>query len=175
MIRRPKACGQQRRRWGCKKMVTAYREQVNRNGEDLNYSDLMAFIDDSIERWEQIKKEFSQHKEMSAFLKKAYPVIMFDHYQLDVDFAKNLYMAVYDAHKEKVTLEERKKEEFRQKMVLHFENELEELSMEIRLPWVEMALIQELKAYPAIKDLNFRCPALIRVVIHCRKARTGVS
>lgn len=139
-------------------------------GEDLNYSDLMAFIADGIKRWEQIKKEFSQNKEMSAFLKKVYPVIMLDHYQLDVDLAKNLYMAVYDTHKEKVTLEERKREEFRQKMVLHFENELEELSVEVRLPWVDMALIQDLKAYPDVKDFNLQGPTSIRVVIHCRKA-----
>lgn len=142
----------------------------------MNYSELKTFIDNGLERWGQIKKEFSQNKEMSAFLKKAYPVIMFDHYQLDVDLAKNLYMAVYDTHKEKVTLEERKREEFRQNMVLHFENEIEELSMEIRLPWVDTALIQEIKAYLGIKDLNYlQSTASIRVVIHCRKARTGVS
>lgn len=152
-------------------MVAAEGELVNRNEEDLNYSELKTFIDNGLERWEQVKKDFLQNREMAAFLKKSYPVVIFDHYQLDVDLAKNLYMAIYDTHKEKVTLEERKREEFRHKMLLHFENELEELSMEIRLPWVDTALIQEIKAYPDIKDLNYlQSIASIRVLIHCRKA-----
>lgn len=136
----------------------------------MDYLKLNKFIDDSLKKWEQIKRDFSDDSDMSNYLKKAYPVVIFDHHQLDLRLAKNLYKPVYDPNKEEkdVTPEERKREEFRKKMVLHFENDLQETSLEIRFPYMVIELIQKLKAHPVIRDLNSHSMASIVVIIeHC--------
>lgn len=132
-----------------------------------DYLKLNEFVDDGLKKWEQIKKDFSDDGQMSNYLKKAYPVVMFDHYQLDVDLAKNLYKAVYDTYKEKVTPEERKREEFRQKMVIYFDEDLRGVFVEVRFfPYMDIELIQRLKKHPSIQGLNSDSLASINVIIH---------
>lgn len=133
----------------------------------MDYLELNQFIDDSLKKWAQIKRGFSDAREMSDYLEKAYPVAMFDDYQLDLRLAKNLYKPVYNLNKEEkdITPEERKREEFRQKMVLHYEKSIKEISLEVRFPSVKIEFIQELKIHPLIKDLNSLSRASIKVTI----------
>lgn len=136
----------------------------------MNYSGLNTFIDAAIDKWKRLKADFSSNKEMRAFLSKAYPVVTFDHHQIDLEFAKNMNKPIYSDEK-KASSEERKREEFRQKMVSYLENDLKEVFLEIRFSQIEMRFIQELKAHPAIKDLNWQSPASIRIIIEHIKAR----
>lgn len=130
----------------------------------MNESDLKAFINTGLERWDQIKKGFSNDKEMAVFLKKAYPVILFDHFQLDMDLAKNLYKPLY-SDENKAKPEERKAEEFRQKMLIHLENDANGLFLELRFYYIDMKLINELKTHPVIRNINQHGNASIKVVI----------
>lgn len=125
---------------------------------------LQNFIFTGLKKWKQIKLDFSNNKEMSVFLNRAYPVIMFDHYQLNMELAKNLYRLICSDEK-KATLEERQREAFRQKMVSYFENDLQELFLEMRFLWLKIEFIQELKHHPAIRELNHIDQANINIII----------
>ncbi|OGW03245.1 MAG: hypothetical protein A2Z59_07770 [Nitrospinae bacterium RIFCSPLOWO2_02_39_17] len=122
------------------------------------------FVCNSIEKWEKIKNDFSHNKEMSAFLKKSYLVVVFDHYQFEINFVKNLYKPLSKKGRE-CTPEEIKAEELRKQMVSYYENNLKEMTLEIRFPTVVIELIQELKMHLSIKDLNSHRRASIRVAI----------
>lgn len=130
----------------------------------MNESELKVFLGAGLERWDQIKKGFSNNKEMTSFLKKAYPVILFDHFQLDMDLAKNLYKSLY-SDENKAKPEERKAEEFRQKMLIHLENDARKLFLELRFYYVDMELVNELKTYSVIRNINQHGKASIKVVI----------
>src|SRR3990167_4221887 len=93
------------------------------------------FVCNSIEKWEKIKNDFSHNKEMSAFLKKSYLVVVFDHYQFEINFVKNLYKPLSKKGRE-CTPEEIKAEELRKQMVSYYENNLKEMTLEIRFPTV---------------------------------------
>lgn len=127
-------------------------------------NELEKFINNGLEKWEKIKNDFSHNKEMSQFLKKSYLVIVFDHHQFEVDFAKNLYRPL-SRKGGNLTPEEIKVEELRQKMVSYFENNLKELTLQVRFPTVAIELIQELKMHPLIKGLNSFSRASIKVTI----------
>lgn len=128
---------------------------------------LIMFIHNGVEKWEQIKKDFSENEELCSFCESAMPVVMFDHYQLDVKLAANLYIkSKYIDPANRITEELKlKTEEFRLKMISYFENDIRELSLEIRFLLTKIEFIQEIKMHPAIKDLNLQSPASIRVVI----------
>lgn len=135
----------------------------------MDNSELKTFIAASLERWQQIKKDFSNNREMAAYLKKSYPVVMFDHRQLDLDFVKNLYDKTDYIDKKNPKPEELKKEEFRLRMVAYFEKVIKELAVGVRFPVVAIDLIQELKGHPAIKEMNLPSRAIIGVVIgYCK-------
>lgn len=125
---------------------------------------LEKFIYNGLEKWEKIKNDYSHNKEMSAFLKKSYPVVVFDHHQFEIDFVKNLYRPLSKKRTE-LTTEEIKAEELRRQMVSYYENNLKELTLEVRFPSVVIELIQELKMHSSIKDLNSHRRASIKVII----------
>lgn|SRR4030067_1706166 len=127
----------------------------------MKYADFLKFINAGLAKWERIKKDFSSDKEMSAFLKKAYPIVMFDYHQLDISFARELYIKPKNIK----TFEEIKKEEFRLKMVEYFEKELKEIYLDARVQSLNIEFIQMLKRHPEIKGLNSESPASIRIVI----------
>lgn len=131
----------------------------------MKYAELINFINTGIEKWEKVKKDFSQHEEMQAFLKKAYPVVMLDRHQLDIYFIKWLYIKPKNIK----TFKEIKKEEFRLRMAKYFEKELKEVFLEVRFQRLNIEFIQMLKSHPDIKDLNDLSPASIRVVIAHKK------
>ncbi len=133
-------------------------------GQRTSNNFLQQFIDDGLEKWEKIKNDFSHNKEMFAFLKKSYLVVAFDHQQFDIDFVKNLYRPLSRKGKE-LTPEEIKAEELRKQMVSYYENNLKELTLEVRFPTVAIELIQELKIHTSIKDLNSHNRASIKVII----------
>ncbi len=124
----------------------------------FDMSALITFIINGIKRWEQIKNDFSQNEELYSFIASSYPVVMFDHHQLNIKLAANLYI-------ETNYINPYLDEEYRKKMVLYFENKLKDISMEVRFPSTNIEFIQELKKHPLIKDLNWHSPASIRVVI----------
>ena len=105
--------------------------------------ELTKFINEGIDRWEEIRRHFIANNEMTAFLRKSSLVVMLDNHQLD-------------------------KDEFRQNMVSHMNNGLQKILLEARFPYLDTGLISELKAHPAIKDMNCTSRASIRVVIHRR-------
>ncbi|OGK44703.1 hypothetical protein A3B40_04920 [Candidatus Roizmanbacteria bacterium RIFCSPLOWO2_01_FULL_37_16] len=135
--------------------------QGSEDKKTMDASGLTIFIINGLKRWEQIKKDFSQSEELSAFIGSSYPVVMFDNHQLDIKIAANLYIETNYIDSTNAL----RREEYRKKMVLYFENDLRELSLEIRFPYSKIETIQKLKAHPQIKDLNWHSPATIRVVI----------
>ena len=96
-------------------------ETIKGKGCEMDNSKLKTFIATSLERWQQIKKDLSNNREMTAYLKKSYPVVIFDHHQLALDFVKNLYDKTDYIDKKNPKPEEIKKEEFRLRMVAYFE------------------------------------------------------
>ena len=145
-------------------------ERINAKGCEMDNSELKTFIATSLERWQQIKKDFSNNGEMAAYLEKSYPVVIFDHHQLDLDFVKNLYDKTdYIDDKKNPKPEEIKKEEFRLRMVAYFEKGTKELAVGVRFPVLAIDLIQELKGHSAIKEMNLPSRAIIGVVIgYCK-------
>lgn len=144
-------------------------ETIKAKGCEMDNSELKTFIATSLERWQQIKKDFSNNTEMAAYLKKSYPVVIFDHHQLALDFVKNLYDKTDYINKKNPKPEEIKKEEFRQGMVAYFEKGTKELAVGVRFPVLAIDLIQELKGHSAIKEMNLPSRAIIGVVIgYCK-------
>lgn len=133
----------------------------------MKYTELISFINASLEKWEKIKKDFSNDKEMSAFLKKAYAVVMLDYHQLDISLARELYKKPKAAKEfeDIIKRELRLREEFRLRMAEYFEKELKVVSLDVRFQYLNIELIQMLKSHPDIKEVNDPSPASIRVVI----------
>lgn len=146
-------------------------ETINAKGCEMDNSELKTFIATSLERWQQIKKDFSNNREMAAYLNKSYPVVMFNHHQLDLDFVKNMYDKTDYIDKKNPKPEEIKKEEFRLRMVAYFEKAIMELAVGVRFPVLAIDLIQELKGHSAIKEMNLPSCVNIGVVIGCCKLK----
>ena len=141
------------------------------NGVKNRRHEFVKFVSAGIEKWKSLKKDFSYDEGITAFLKKAYPVVMLDNYQIDMILAKNLFKKIVCSDSKKPKPEEVPIEKFRQQMIAYLENDLMELAMEIRFPHINMGYIRELKSHVEIKDLNEMSDATIRVVIACRKYR----
>lgn len=130
----------------------------------MEISGLKNFISAGFDRWNLIKKDLSENRELSAYLKSSSLVVLFDYYQLDVDFAKGLDKPAID-DKKGLKPEELAREEFRQKMASYLENGLREVFLEARFPHIEIDLITALKAHQLIKSINNGSRASVRVVV----------
>lgn len=131
----------------------------------MDFKKLLEFIDSGIEAWEKVRQDLSLDKEAAAFLNKAYPVVMFDHYQLDLDMAKKLYIKTRYHKPEKSISEEVKRDKFRLKMLTHFEKSLKEVFFEIRFPYLNIELIEIVKAHHILRELNRTGRVFIRVIV----------
>lgn len=134
-------------------------------GANVNEPELKTFIHAALEKFERVKKDFSHSKAKSDFLKKAYPVLVCGHHQIDMDLARNLYKPIY-SDENKAKPEERTAEELRRRIVCSVENGLERLSIEARFQSVDIDLIAELRAHPMLRDINHSSQASVRVIIH---------
>lgn len=131
----------------------------------MEFKVLKNFIREAAEKWERIKDDLSRDEDVSRFLKKAYPVINFDHHQLGLNLAKNLYTETVCLDPQKPLRDEKELERFRQRMVSYLENEIEVVFFEVRFAYLNMELIQKVKAHKELKVLNSQDPASIRVVV----------
>lgn len=91
----------------------------------MEFQILNGFITNSAERWERIKGDLSRDEDVSRFLKKSYPVINFDHHQLDLSLARTLYTGTVYLDPQKPPREEKERERFHLRMVSYLENEIE--------------------------------------------------
>lgn len=131
----------------------------------MDFKGLLEFIDSGVETWKKVKQDLSPHNETTALLNKAYPVVMFDHLQLDLNTARNLYMKTRYLQPENPVPEELQREKLRKKMLTHFEKRLQKVFFEIRFLSLNIELIEIVKAHPLIKELSQHGRASIRVIV----------
>lgn len=141
---------------------------------DIRYQEIIEFIEAGLQTWEEVKSSFFEDKEMTAFLKKTYPVVCLDHHQIYPKLALTLYTSLsppQDCLDESVRKELERKEAFRLKMVSYLESRAKSVMVEIRFDSLKSDLIKRIKHNPIIRRFNPSGKESINVIVAMKEKR----
>lgn len=130
---------------------------------------LTSFIEEGLRKWKEVQNSFSADQAMRSFLAKAVPVVCFDHMQLDMESVKELYKPI----KADPDNKGKEQESRRLKRVGYYETIMQEISLEVRFPVMNMDSIDRLKRHPLIRAMNSTGTSSIAVVIHSYRRNQG--